>query len=274
MSITVTENFESRETGKRSSEWSYTIEGTADQVAAAQALTNEAEGQFGDWAIDDCSVEPVFVDEDDPANCTWRGTVRFVPPEFVSDDPMEAGQSSYNFDTGGGSRHITHIRNPAHHVATYGANAPDPKGGIGVTADGIEGVDLRVPVFTFSETHIIPAATVTEQYKAILYALTATTNNVVFRGKAIGECLFEGAAGSQRGDEDWEILFRFAASLNMSDIQIGDITGIKKKGWEYLWVRSEARVDPVAKVMIMTPIGVYVERLYDPGNFEDLEIPA
>lgn len=272
MSITVTENVESRETGKRSSEWQYTILGTADQVAAAQALTNEALGQFADWIIDDCSVEPVFVDEENPDECHWRGTVRFVPPEFKADEPMETGQSSYAFDTGGGSRHITHIRNPAHHVATYGAGAPDPKGGIGVTADSIEGVDLQVPVFTFSETHIVPDATVTEEYKGILYALTNTTNAAVFRGCAVGECLFDGAAGSQRGDEDWEILFRFAASPNMDDIQIGDITGIAKKGWEYLWVRSESRVDAAAKVMIMTPIGVYVEQLYEAGDFEDIGI--
>lgn len=272
MSVTVTENFESRETGKRSSEWQYSIIGTADQVVAAQALTDEAQGKFGTWVIEDCSVEPVFVDEDNPDDCQWRGTVRFVPPEFVSDDPMEAGQSSYAFDTGGGSRHITHIRNPAHHVATYGDNAPDPKGGIGVTADAIEGVDLQVPVFIFSETHIVPDATVTEEYKGILYALTTTTNKAVFRGKAIGACFFEGAAGSQRGDEDWEITFRFAASPNMTDIQIGDITGIAKKGWEYLWVRSEARVDAAAKVMIMTPIGVYVEQLYEAADFEDLGI--
>ena len=31
-------------------------------------------------------------------------------------------------------------------------------------------------------------------------------------GLAAGECLFLGASGSKRGEDDWEIAFRFAAS--------------------------------------------------------------
>ena len=272
MSIEVNEKVWSRPSGTRSSEWVYSITGTADQDEAFSSLLAEADGANGDWIIENLQVEPVSIDSGDPDSCIWEGSVTFVPPDRKKDDPLEVGESSYQFDTGGGSQHISHIKNPAHHVATYGAGAPDPKGGIGATADGIEGCDIMVPVFNWSETHIIPDATVTEAYKGKLYELTATTNAATFRGNAVGEVLFVGASGTKRGDGDWEITFKFAASPNLAGIQIGDIADIVKGGWEYLWVRSERKVDN--NMPIVQPVAVYVEQVYEAGDFDDLEIAA
>jgi len=277
MPIEVNEKIGSRPTGTRSSEWMYTITGTADHAEAVQALYDDADGSNGTWKIENLQVDPVYIDESDADACIWEGSVTFVPVERKKDDPLEAGQSQYNFDTGGGSQHITHIRNAAHHMVTYtiaGAAEPDMKGGIGVTADGIEGCDIMVPVFNFSETHILPSATVTQAYKGKLFELTARTNAGVFRGLAIGECLFLGASGTQRGDGDWEITFRFAGSPNVLGMQIGEITDINKDGWEYLWVRSERRVDAAAKIITMSPVTVHIEQVYESGDFDDLEIAA
>ena len=239
-------------------------------MAALAALTAEALGQFGNWEIDDCQVDPVFIDEDDPDACTWKGTVTFVPPEFKSDDPMESGDSSYSFDTGGGSRHITHVKSPAHEIESYGENPPDPKGGIGVSADGIEGCDIQVPVFRWSERYILPAAAVDDAYKAILYDLTGKTNGAPFRDCDIGECLFCGAGGSERGDLDWDMTFHFAKSPNETGIMIGEIGGIAKGGWQYLWVKSQRTVSN--NVTIVTPIAVYVDQVYEAGDFSGLGI--
>jgi hypothetical protein len=84
--------------------------------------------------------------------------------------------------------------------------------------------------------------------------------------------LFLGASGAKRGEEDWEITFRFAASPNMTGLQIGDITGINKKGWEYLWVRYADDEDANAKVLIKKPIAAYVEKVYEDGDFSGLGI--
>ena len=53
---------------------------------------------------------------------------------------------------------------------------------------------------------------------------------------------------------------------------LGDITGIAKKGREYLWVRYEDTEDDTAKALVKRPVAVYVERVYDEGNFADLGI--
>jgi len=52
--------------------------------------------------------------------------------------------------------------------------------------------------------------------------------------------------------EDWEIAFKFAASPNATDLTVGDITGIEKKGWEYLWVRYADAEDE--ETLIQQPV--------------------
>jgi hypothetical protein len=178
----------------------------------------------------------------------------------------------FQFDTGGGTQHITQS------LVTMGAYAPPSRtapyfgGAIGVTRDNVEGVDITVPVFNFSETHYIPAALITPAYQSVLFNLTGKVNNYAFRWFAEGECLFLGASGAQRGQDDWEITYRFAASPNRTGIIIGDIVGIVKKGWEYLWVRYEDAEDTGANALVKRPMAVYVEQVYDWADFSLLGI--
>ena len=86
--------------------------------------------------------------------------------------------------------------------------------------------------------------------------------------------LFLGASGSKRAqvgeEEDWEITYRFAGSPNVTGLSIGPISGISKKGWEYLWVRYADQEDTTAKALVKRPIAAYVERVYESGNFAAL----
>ena len=45
-----------------------------------------------------------------------------------------------------------------------------------------------------------------------------------------------------------------------------DITGIAKKGWDYLWIRYEDSDNLAAKSLIKKPASVHVEQVYDTGN--------
>ena len=141
-------------------------------------------------------------------------------------------------------------------------------------ADGVEGVDIAVPVFNFTETHYKPDEEITGAYKGILFNLTGKVNSDTFKGFQPGEVLFLGATGSKRTqlgeDADWEITYRFAGSPNVSGLTIGPITGITKKGWEYLWVRYADQEDTAAKAIVKRPIAAYIERVYDDGSFAGL----
>ena len=67
-----------------------------------------------------------------------------------------------------------------------------------MTHDAIEGVDITIPVYSFSETDFPDAAFVTLAYYSTLFNLTGKVNNASFKGLAAGECLFLGASGSKR----------------------------------------------------------------------------
>ena len=266
MPIEVTEKFESRQgaTGRSPSiELRYTIRGTNDDVAARNALIATAPATYDPWGTgilflprDTVALEPV-------GDALWDGIVRY--------GPVQANESSFAFDTGGGTQHVTQSKQT---VARYPSSAGDCQGAIGVTKDSVEGVDITVPVYQFSETHFLPNSAVTPTYKATLFALTGTVNAPAFRNLAAGECLFLGAAGTRRGNGDWEITYRFAASPNASNLTIGNLTGISKKGWEYLWVRyqDEVRGTGPDAVLVKVPKAVYVERMYDYADFGALEI--
>jgi hypothetical protein len=194
----------------------------------------------------------------------WEITVRYGKKEA-----KDTGESSFSFDTGGVTAHITQSLATIARYAPSGT-APDCQGAIGVTSDSVEGTDVTVPVYNFTETHYLPIASVTGAYKAALFQLTGKVNNAPFKGFAVGEVLFLGASGSQRGVEDWEITYRFAASPNVTGLAVGPITGINKKGWEYLWVRYADAEDQ--NVLVKQPIAAYVEQVYLLGNFSALGI--
>ncbi len=273
MSITVEEKFDSRETTDGESiELLYVVSGTTDDAEALTAMKTAAPDVYRDMVRRNCRIEPIRVDDDNPEKGVWLGVAPYTPASRVTPDPPEVGESSYSFDTGGGTQHVTQSIQTVNKYAPPGKAAPDFKGAIGVTHDSVEGVDITVPVYNFSETHILADTAVTETYKGTLFSLTGKVNSDTFRGLAAGQCLFLGASGSKRGDGNWEVTFSFAASPNKTDLTVGEITGIDKKGWEYMWVRYADAEDTTAKTLVKKPAAVYIEKVYEDGDFSGLGI--
>jgi hypothetical protein len=210
----------------------------------------------------------------------WDVSVRYGREEPLAIEPPPGGGDpvtpetplgpSYTFETSGGTQHITQSLQTVAKHAKPGKIPPDLKGAIGFNNDSVEGTDITVPVFRFSETYSIPVALVTHGYKITLFQLTGRVNNAPFKGFAAGEVLFLGASGSRRGLDAWEITYQFAASPNAVNLQVGDIQNISKKGWEYLWVRYGDVEDQ--KVLVKQPESVYVEQVYPYGDFSLLGI--
>ncbi len=275
MAVTVTEKYDSRALAggdSATATLTYLIRGTADESAAYAALLAGAPATFNGMVQRSAATEPVHVDSTDANASIWQGTVSYGRDGSQRPD---VGDSSYSigggsFDTTGGTFHVTQSISTSGRYAPAGQTAPDFKGAIGVSKDGVEGVDLTVPVYHFSETWILAAATVTDAYKGKLFALTGTVNNAAFRGLAAGECLFLGARGAMRAGGDWEVTFEFAASPNRASFAVGDITVTSKKGWEYMWVRYKDAVDQNEWVKV--PASVHVEKVYQDGDFSQLGI--
>ena len=239
----------------------YVVKGTDNELLAIQSVRSNAPTTHEGLERGEISIEPIGPTQ-------WEATVQYSPPGAE----LEEGESSYSFNTGGETQHITHSKSTVGSYAPADETAPDYDGAIGATKDNVEGVDITVPVYRFSETHIKGDSDVTNAYKGKLFSLTGKTNSGAFKGFAAGEVLFLGASGSRRTKGDWEISFEFAASPNKTGLSVGSITDIAKKGWEYLWIRYEDEVDATANALVKRPVAVYVEQVYDEGDFGDLAI--
>ena len=246
-----------------SAELTYIIRHTHDDAVARQALLNGSPWSWRGKRREDAEVEEI-------GHHLWLGTVRYSERQTQ----RQVNQSRFSFETRGGSQHISQSLATVGRYAAAGTTAADFGGAIGVDGDSVQGTEITVPVYTFTETHYFDDGST--GYKSTLFYLTGRVNDASFKGLAAGEALFLGAAGTKSGGasggEPWEITFAFAGSPNVSGLSIGEITGIAKKGWEYLWVRYAEAEDTAAKMLIRKPIAAYVEKVYREGNFASLGI--
>lgn len=267
MAVTCTEKPNSRRvTDSQSAELYYIVSGTADEVEALTALNAGSPTSFQGLLRRPVEVEPVHIDENNPDNCIWDGTATYVLFDY---QPPDTGSFSFSFNVSGGTQHITQSIKTVHAYAEDGT-PPDFKGAIGVTKDGVEGTDIIAPTFEFSETHVLPSSQIDYNYVRVLALLRGRVNDRSFKGLAAGECLFLNASGSKRGTgngADWEMTYNFAGSQNRKGLTIGAMTGIEKRGWEYLWVYYREYEDDASHRIIQRPFYAYVEQVYEYGNF-------
>ncbi len=227
------------------------------------------------------------VDIDPVGPGVWTATVRYG----LRKKP-EAGNVVLSIDTSGGTHHITQSLATIAKYAPSGSVAP-PVEGIGDTGEGrLEGVDIHIPAFAFSLKTFKDPATMTTAYIKTLYKLSGSVNDAiwpsVFAGQfilpgmfATGECLFLGASLSQSSSERWTTIdMKFVGSINANNLTVGGITGIVKKGHDYLWVRyakkeKHTRVNPGSSAVLRSDLideaqAVYVEQVYPYKNFSSL----
>lgn len=267
MAIDVIEKLESRTlvTGVNpSAELRYAIRGTSDEHEARAALLDTAPSLYDPWgggiiflAQTRQTVEPIGPE-------LWEGTVIYG---YLT----ATGDSTFTFDTSGGRMKMQQSWETMAAYNIDGAFPPDNSMAINTTATEVNGVEIAMPVYTFSETHYKPDVLVTPGYKGVLHYVTGTVNKEPFRNFAAGEALFLGVQGVKRGSyNDWELSFRFGAIPNRTDLYVGNIGPIVKDGWDYLWVRYRAQVVGVA--LLQRPVAVYIERVYRRTPFAALEI--
>jgi hypothetical protein len=187
----------------------------------------------------------------------------------------EAGDFSWSFDTTGGTKHITQ---GISHVQSYvpsGKTAVDHKGTIGVNENGdVEGVDVPDKSFKWTEHRQLLLADYGWTYAGIVDDLTGTINNAAFRGMATGTVLFAGAQGT-RSIKDPLILdltYHFEYQRSGVSLSVGDITGISKVGWQYLWVEYRKKDGGTANRNATVPVQVNVEEVLPSDDFSLLGI--
>ena len=275
MAITAEEAFARRRLSEERAERVYIVRGTDDDAAARSAAAAVAPGSITVGLTllqrDELEVEEVSGD-------IWIAYATYSKPSAATGTVAEV--SSFSFDTRGGIQHITQSLAT---IESYPTGTPyDFDGAIGVSKENdVEGVDVTVPVFSFEVSKSRETASST--YIGSLYDLTGKTNNAGLTittddgasiSFAAGEVLFLGAAGAKRGDEPWQFTYAFAASPNRTGLSVGTISGVAKKGWEYLWAhyRESVATSGGQQVLAVRPVAAFVEQVYEAGNYGALEL--
>lgn len=235
-----------------SREMVYNVIGAADESEVLSLLLGAAPAAYDGLYLSSWGAEP-FPSTDGVQYWKARAAYEILPSE-------------YSFDTGGGSSKITQSYGTIASYTPDGSTAPDFGGAINVSEDAVEGVEIPIPKYDWSQTAILPDADITVAYKQYLFNLTGKQNAAAFDICAAGEALFLGAAGSKRANGLWTITYKFSASPNVSGLSIGGMT-ITKLGWDYLWIRYADFADTTAFCRVKKPIAAYVERVHQPGDF-------
>lgn len=282
MAATAIEMFGRQFDGTRA-EFVYYLRSATDEDDARTTLLSAAS------ATEEAGGTTLYLDEPGcnvyENNGVWYGTLSYVTQEQATGSG--SAESSFEFDTTGGTQHLmaSLATRDAYGSNGVGAAARTDNGGdtdkgglIGVTRDGIEGVDIGVGQLGFTITKAFDIADVDSSFIDSLKSLTFTTNNATFAGTTddgidfsydTDECLFMGARGGVRNGKV-VISMLFGAADNQTGLKVGSITAIAKKAWDYMWVKYKDGV--VGASFTKTPLAVYVEKVYNQGDFSLLEI--
>lgn len=273
-----TENFESiKRTGgmaAKSASREYTIFEAATTTSALAALFAKAPSSFDGLIRDDDGISL-----DDINATTWLAKVPYKEAGGENEEPQqppgnaETDWTHIEFDQGSGTQHVTQclnqfaydvggVQNPARAMDIVNALV------VGVTRDGVEGVDCNVATFSFGLTYKIQ--NFGPQQLQIIRSLAWKTNMFQFLGLPTGQVLFTGARGRiPNTGRNQEITLGFAVSEDSVNLNVGQGIVVPFKGaWEYLWIKFKK--DPLANAFVEVPDLAFVSQLYQPADFAAL----
>lgn len=255
----------------------YLVTGTMSDTEARDAVLGEAPLVYGSLRRDDVRVEELR-----GRVGHWLAEVSYISADIA--EPV-TGDQWFSMSSRVETTRITRSRETVGTFAPSGETAVDYGNLIGVTPDGVDGVDIQVPIYSFTvDKYLAPnigadanyirditrlIATVNKDPFSVRTAMDETGSTIVFEPH---EVLLLGASAGRRGDQPWEFRFEFAASPNIDDLDISGIAGIVKRGWDYLWLRYETFEDSAQRVLLRKPIAAYVEQVYGEGDFNRLRI--
>ena len=265
MSVTWNEKPNSARLENKSATLSYTLTGTADREVAYALAMGYSSMLFHELYRSEISLTEVGPQ-------IFNVEVRYGTLERKQ---PEAGDFKWSFDTTGATKHMDYSLSTTNTYVASGGTATNHKQAIGADDQGnVEGVDVPDRSFKWQETHQLLLSNYGFSYATTLGAYTGRVNSATFRGFPAYTVRFDGANGSpsSRDPALLEITYNFAVSPSETGLTIGDITGIAKTGWDYLWVFYEQADDDTAKKARPIPKQVNVERVHNSFNFSTLGI--
>lgn len=248
----------------------YLLRGSDDEGELLDALAAEAATTWRGLVRDTWAITDNLAPGDHVGKVTYKGA------DLVPKDP---GDFQESFDTSGGTKKIQVGNFDNDTYVKDGDTAPDFGKLIGVTDEGVEGVDIVDPKWAFQETWTFAYEDIDDTYKGILFRATGTTNQGNFRYLNAAECLFLGAQGTTRPDKNdptkkvWDITFKFEGKPNTTNIVVSDdITIASAGGWNYIWLTYDKKASGTPKRLSQNITSANVAYVYYGSDFGALGI--
>jgi len=244
----------------------YLVQGAADPESCRAFCLTKAPASY-----EDCPLTTIDIDKQ-VGEYDYEVTAHYALPP--STEFKETPDKTFAFDF---STTTVKMKFSKAQIARYGDKASATVGNaLGVEEGGkVKGIDMPVLQAEFTETHWFTDAEMTQSFRNTLMDLVDknAVNNATFRGRAAGEVRVLGISGSRRGDDSddpWEVTYKFGVSKNATGLVAGDITGIAKKGWEYLDIVYETQ--PGTAIMLPKAVAAYVHQIFHTADFSTLGI--
>lgn len=247
----------------------YHVRDAADSSAALTVLIAEAPSDFDGWPLVGTRVVPIY---DGLYDC--EVTYNSQPDNATT----EIGTTTESFDITAQTVKITHSIDHVKYPSSGDSEAPEVNGAINVKFDGkaaeVEGCDIYVPTYAFSITKVVAVSAVDSAFKFAMAGLVGKVCSDSFGPFAAGECLFFGLRGTQRDSAAYELTYSFLASPNVTGLSFGDVSGVDKKGWDYLSITYYTSLDGANFALVPKVQGVYVHQVYQTTSFSSLPAPS
>lgn len=271
--------------GEDSFDYEYEI---TECPTSADAYTALLAGNGLDWPgvegiLQGCMLRTISMSPDGPD--AWRATCSYSQVKIQKKEQEKltsVGQYRISFSSKSQTLKQYTAKTTTSYAAT-GDTAPDFKGAINVNAEGeVEGVESIVPSLTVSVTQRYAGASLTPAYALAVSGLVGKYNDDEFLGFPAGTMQLTAGDGSLSFEipnpntdlpadpippQDRELSFEFLFSPNLMGITIGTVTGINKKGHQYMWTLWRDTID--AGKVFRKPRAVYVQDLFgvEPADF-------
>lgn len=250
-----------------SCEIKYLVTGVTQKQDAIQAVLAAAPNTY-----DALGLKEVRVDSYE--NGTMEASAVYASEDEGGGDEEDGEEATESFDCGGGTKHMTHAISQKR---VFGGSGDDAGGGIGWNGkSGAEaefaGVD--VPCADMRETYtktISRSKATSTSYKKKVAELVGCVNSGSFKGWAAGEVMFLGCSFStpNRGAKKVTVSYNFRIMPNESSCKVAGKSCGSKKGFEYMWARSEIKNGNDGKPAVEVA-AIYKAEVCNSGNFSVL----
>lgn len=250
--------------GVRNAERTWLVRGSNDPIVCRAALDD---GPVAINVYDSMNIKSISRERNGDEGWLFTASYDNVTPEV--------GGYTISIDTSGGQILQTYGYAQTAFPAT-GQTATDYGFALDVQDGKPQGVERVIPALKYSirakiATEYLGASVIA--YSKLVARLTGSVNDApMFGGEfAAGELLFIGASGELIA-ENPQLTFNFLASENVSALTIGEITGINKKGHEFMWFDFRQAKDGTTNRNTSLARAAYVGRVYGEADLTLLEI--